>query len=362
MQTRRLTLAALATLGVLLCSACVPPPAFFNLYSDPSRELPPPPPETSTSPDPVAEELDPDPEFLPDTPVPASDSDFEFDTGELYAGEPGITNSNLSPDGGIDVVLEPTFGEPSPGLDIPVTPIGEAYPEPVSSPSEDLLRSTVGQLVMTDSAGEQYVCTATVINSRSNNIAITAAHCIYNDKTQRMFEHIEFWPGRDGENDPYGSWVAEETWIPLQYRASSQRWAIDKEERSWLGFDFGFIRFDSNDDGEEIEEVTGGQGVTFTAQVESVVTAGYPGNEPFPGDELILCADDRVQYGVGGGAHYSINCTMGRGASGSGLITYFDDDANSGYIAAVLSTATERKVTGAPLGGTAYAGFLSLQE
>jgi V8-like Glu-specific endopeptidase len=296
----------------------------------------------------------------PDAPLTTTDETVA-DTGELYAGERGETADGHVPDAPVDVVLEPTRGAArvAPGIAMPVHDDGDELLAGSShTAGGNLLLTTVGRLVLeTDDA--QYTCSGTVINSGSGLVVITAAHCIFDDETRDYYERITFEPGYERGTAPFGTWEAEDWWVPRQYLESNERWLDGADDHGWMGFDFGFIRF-APQRGTTLEDVAGGQGVSFTAETNGVAIAGYPGNDPFDAEVLRYCAEDDVTYGAGGDANYGADCAMGDGASGSGFVSNLDPATGAGHITAVYSNGGDSGAYGPPLGVTAYNGLRSL--
>lgn len=296
----------------------------------------------------------------PDSPITLTD-ETAADSGELYAGYPGETSDGFFPDAAFDMLLEPTLGTPvvAPGIALPATDAGdELYPGTAHASDESLLLSTTGRLEMASDAG-QFTCSGTVINSETELIVVTAAHCIWDDDTRDYFDSIEFSPGYETGDAPYGTWEAEELWVPEQYLEANTRWLDGADDDGWMGFDFGFIRF-APQGSQTLEDAVGGQGVSFTAETNGVVIAGYPGNGDFDAEVLRYCATDEVSYGAGGDANYGASCEMGDGASGSGWVSDIDEASGAGYLTAVYSNGGSTGAYGPPLGITAWNGLQSL--
>jgi V8-like Glu-specific endopeptidase len=359
MRSRPVRTAAVtaAAAAVLLMSGCVlpsPPPPVTT------RQPQQPPSQPSQ---PVPSSGAPDIEVVPvepDEPITLTD-ETDADTGELYAGSDGETVDGFFPDAALDLVLEPTRGaaQVAPGIALPVTDEGDellAGTEPTAD--GNLLLSTVGRLLLGTESGD-YTCSGTVINSESGLVVITAAHCVFDDETRDYYDRISFEPGYERGDAPFGTWVAEDWWVPEQYLEANDRWLDGADDDGWMGFDFGFIRF-APQDGRTLEDVVGGQGVSFTAETNGVVIAGYPGNDPFDAEVLRYCADDELNYGAGGDANYGADCVMGDGASGSGFVSNLDPETGAGHITAVYSNGGETGAYGPPLGVTAHNGLLSL--
>lgn len=296
----------------------------------------------------------------PDSPITDADETVA-DTGELYAGSRGETVDGYFPDASVDVVLEPTrsAARVAPGIAMPEHDDGdELLAGSPHAAGGNLLLTTVGRLVL-EADDAEYTCSGTVINSDSGLIVVTAAHCVFDDETRDYYDRITFEPGYERGVAPFGTWEAEDWWVPSQYLEANDRWLDGADDDGWMGFDFGFIRF-APQRGTTLEDVAGGQGISFTAETNGVVIAGYPGNEPFDAEVLRYCAEDDLSYGTGGDANYGADCEMGDGASGSGFVSNLDPATGAGHITAVYSNGGESGAYGPPLGVTAYNGLRSL--
>lgn len=369
MRRRRAAAAAIAAIAVVGLSGCILPP--------PSRAPEPPAPPTSeptASPStrPVVPRAHPTPDadppaesterVQPDAPAVAEDQTAN-DTGELYAGEEPITDDGYSPDGQHDLVLAPTRGTPvvAPGIAMPEHEEGDELLEGTEHTADaSLLLTTVGRLEL-EAGSSAYTCTGTVINSETGLIVLTAAHCIFNDDTRDDYDRITFSPGYERGESPFGVWEAESWWVPEQYMEANDRWLDGQNDNGWMGFDFGFIRFRPLD-ARTLEDVVGGQGVSFTAETNGVVVAGYPGNSPFDSEVLRYCAAAEPNYGAGGDPNYGVSCDMGDGASGSGWVSNLDPATGAGQIVAVYSNGGASGAYGPPLGITAWNGLQTLDR
>ncbi len=367
MRLARTAAVAAAAAAVLTVTGCIlPPPLPTALPQPPATPgqppaTPVPPPAQPSQAPTTAPQLEVVP-VEPDAPITTAD-ETSADTGALYAGRPGETFDGYLPDAAIDVVLEPTRGRPAvaPGIALPEHDDGdELYPGIAHTARSSLLLTTVGRLVLEADGGE-YTCSGTVINSASGLVVITAAHCVWDDDTRDFYDRITFSPGYEHGTAPFGTWEAEELWVPRQYLESNDRWLDGADDDGWTGFDFGFIRF-ARQGGQTLEDAVGGQGVSFTAETNGVVIAGYPGNDDFDAEVLRHCADARVDYGAGGDPNYGADCEMGDGASGSGFVSNVDEATGAGHITAVYSNGGETGAYGPPLGVTAWNGLQSIDR
>ncbi|MCH1883840.1 hypothetical protein [Agrococcus sp. ARC_14] len=357
MRLARTAAIVAAAAAVLTVSGCILPPPLPT--APPRQTVTPVPQPTQTPQASGAPQVEVVP-VEPDGPVTTTD-ETTADTGELYAGSQGETVDGYWPDAATDMVLEPTRGTPAvaPGIALPVSENGdELFAGEPHTADANLLLTSIGRIEMESEAG-QFTCSGTVINSDSGLIVVTAAHCVWDDDSRDYFDSISFSPGYENGEAPFGTWEAEELWVPEQYLEANTRWLDGADDDGWMGFDFGFIRF-APQDGQTLEDAAGGQGVSFTAETNGVVIAGYPGNDDFNAEVLRYCAEDAVNYGAGGDANYGADCAMGDGASGSGWVSNLEESSGAGHITAVYSNGGSSGAYGPPLGITAWNGLQSL--
>ena len=121
----------------------------------------------------------------------------------------------------------------------------------------------VGAL-FTASAGRlgQHFCTASVVDSPAGDLVITAAHCVAGAS-----DTIEFVPGYDRGNQPYGVWTVTKVYVDQAWTSSSS----DDD-------DFAFLRVSQPGSSVPVENVTGAErlatGTPASRQMVQVI--GYP--------------------------------------------------------------------------------------
>ena len=75
---------------------------------------------------------------------------------------------------------------------------------------------TVGALFFTTGA-QQHFCTASVVHSRTQNLVLTAAHCVYGST---YASHIEFVPRYHYGKKPYGAWPVRAITVAIGWQRS----------------------------------------------------------------------------------------------------------------------------------------------
>ncbi|MEU0677267.1 trypsin-like peptidase domain-containing protein [Streptomyces sp. NPDC006172] len=106
-----------------------------------------------------------------------------------------------------------------------------------------------------------HFCTASVVRSPHRDLIVTAAHCLADRGA------LYFAPGYREGKAPYGMWEVERVFLP-------EGWTAGKDEDS----DVAFAVLAGNGDGEQVEDVVGGNRfVTGSVTGTGVVTVtGYP--------------------------------------------------------------------------------------
>src|SRR5579875_3883750 len=75
---------------------------------------------------------------------------------------------------------------------------------------------TVGALFMTNGL-KRHFCTASVVNSLTADLVLTAAHCVYGSSPAT---HIEFVPGYHDGLQPYGAWPVQTVTVASGWQKS----------------------------------------------------------------------------------------------------------------------------------------------
>ncbi|MFD2675019.1 trypsin-like serine peptidase [Gulosibacter bifidus] len=272
-----------------------------------------------------------------------------------------------APDNG----LPPGPGDPATGAYVPAT---QAMP---SNPSgygdvpkaevfdrQGLAASSFGRLYFTFDGGETYVCSATVVNSKSGDIVATAGHCVAETNgSGKLAESVVFIPGDkdNGRETPYGTWAAVEMVVPQQFidkaRTDDQGQLLSDE--GW-NYDFAFLRMEEQD-GKSIQDVTGAQGIAFGTPVNYLTQIGYPSAPPFDGRDEFMCASTSFSSNWQGG--YAHRCDMTQGASGGAWMSDYDAKTGTGYLVAVTSTVDATGMANSPvLGQTALGLYNQLDQ
>ncbi|RIA80753.1 hypothetical protein C1645_838136 [Glomus cerebriforme] len=125
---------------------------------------------------------------------------------------------------------------------------------------------------------DDFTYTASVINTDDGNIGFTAAHCLYDHKTQSYFDNVMFSPEYDnGQLGPLGV-------VPIAKMVVTNEFLNNNDNE----FDWGMMLFNFNMDGHPLKYFTGALGWQFQAENNVPTTfRGYP-----DGGELANCPND----------------------------------------------------------------------
>ncbi|HYJ69749.1 MAG TPA: hypothetical protein VEX15_19005 [Nocardioidaceae bacterium] len=205
--------------------------------------------------------------------------------------------------------------------------------------------------------GKNWVCSASTIAGKRNDVIITAGHCVFSDHTHKWVKHLQFVPGYTYRNGrpvaPYGIYTEKQMWTTKKYKNHEN-----------FRYDVGMIRLHRRPGGSRhVGAVVGQQGYLFggdgTPWADSF---GYPATPPrYHGKYLIHCAGDTRSAGSFG---YLQRCRMNGGSSGGPWIRHMRHGA--GRIFSVVSFVdidkhTRPKIRGPYFGNTIYSMYKTVE-
>ncbi len=147
--------------------------------------------------------------------------------------------------------------------------------------------TTTGKVFFTTTGNgqtENWVCSASTVNSNGRDAVITAGHCVYGSlggevPGERWHSNWVFVPDYYYGYAPYGVWTARQLWTLTNY--------INNQDE---GDDIGAAVMNTNSSGQHIVSVVGGQGLAWNwAENQYVYDFGYPAAPPFNGASLQYC-------------------------------------------------------------------------
>lgn len=179
-------------------------------------------------------------------------------------------------------------------------------PDPTVFPN-----STNGKLLGRLPAFGPFECSATVVDSGSGRVILTAGHCVFDPLIDRFAKRLTFIPAYTDGAEPLGRW----RWTELE---TTRQWV----RRGNSNFDFAAIVLGRRGDGAAVQDVAGGLPLLANGPREQIYHAvAYPQNR---GDAQRMWACSSAYAGkdphpVGAGKPaIAIGCDMTAGASGGG--------------------------------------------
>jgi hypothetical protein len=162
---------------------------------------------------------------------------------------------------------------------------------------------------------KNHFCTASVVNSPSGDLAITAAHCMANVSGTIMFV-----PAYHNGDAPYGRWQVTKVYV-------DKAWTSSQSQND----DVAFVKLTRPGSSVPIEDVTGAESLaTGTSDKQLVQVIGYPDGEGEP----IYCENwtsqpqsDQLQFDCGGYTD---------GTSGGPFLTKVSSTTGQGTVIGVI--------------------------
>ena len=166
--------------------------------------------------------------------------------------------------------------------------------------------STVGKLFLTNSSGQDLVCSGTAVASLNHSVVDTAGHCLY--LYGNWVHNVVFCPLYENGRTLYGCWAARDLEAPADW--------INARPNDYH-HDFGMVIVAPNSQGA-LTDLVGGAGWAYNQPVNQPFNAyGYPAAHPFDGQTRQSCEGrPGTSWQHGGGTVVSIPCNMTGGSSG----------------------------------------------
>lgn len=181
---------------------------------------------------------------------------------------------------------------------------------------------TTGRVFLT-MGGDEYFCSASVVNSGNRDVVVTAGHCL-KDGRGAWASKWTFVPGYRGGKRPHGTFTARRMFV-------AKGWSSKADDND----DIGMAAVNTSG-GAHVMDRVGGQGIAFgRARPKHAWAFGYPADPPYGGGRLVYCDgplrrdDESTDQGM--------KCDMTEGASGGPWLSGFHRAAGTGTIVSVTS-------------------------
>ena len=117
----------------------------------------------------------------------------------------------------------------------------------------------------------------------SDNVVVTAAHCLYREDLDKFVEYVRVTPGRNGDDTPYGRETSRTLYVPEKFKD-------DGDER----YDYGVIRL-NNSIGDECGNLSLTSLDKYVEDGYELLTAGYPSPKDYD-YQMYECTGDVDSY------------------------------------------------------------------
>jgi V8-like Glu-specific endopeptidase len=175
----------------------------------------------------------------------------------------------------------------------------------------------VGAL-FTTSAGQlnQHFCTASVVDSPSRDLVITAAHCVAG-----TLGTLDFVPGYNQGSEPYGVWTVTKVYVDQAWSSSSSQ-----------DDDFAFLRVSRPGSSVPVEDVTGAERLDTSAPAsrQLVQVIGYPNTT----DQPVTCQNP-IKQPIAGQLEFDCDGYTD-GTSGGPFLSGIDQVTGEGLVIGVI--------------------------
>lgn len=221
--------------------------------------------------------------------------------------------------------------------------------------ADGALSETVGYLLFNHPDGTPSHCTGTAVDTESQTLVLTAAHCLHEGPDGGWMKNIVFVPAY--HNGPAGYGLFEAWNI-----ATDSLWSSGSE--SDPEHDYGMVITENNSKGQRLGAAVGGQTLVTRDDVrngEDIALIGYSGT-PFDGEHQELCEDLILPVPPPENLWHTDCPNITGGASGGPWMLDYDPSTGSGYIAGLTSQGIPGGTAISPQFDDRTADFAALME
>lgn len=196
--------------------------------------------------------------------------------------------------------------------------------DPPARPSESVRahgvdpgsRPAVGALF----SGGGHYCSASVVDSPTGNLVLTAAHCVHDGAGGGPYQNLTFEPGYHDGIAPFGVWAVSRIFVAPGWETASDP-----------DLDFAFLTVGQDGNPATLQSLTGANRLGLDrGHADPVTVTGYPDSADAP----VTCQDAPTQYA----AHQlQLSCAgFPQGTSGSPWVVDADPKTNLGTVIGVI--------------------------
>ena len=210
---------------------------------------------------------------------------------------------------------------------------GNVAPAASSKPATGATR-TNGKVFFRKSDGNDYMCSGSVVGSKSHNTVITAGHCVYEGPNKGWHSNWVFIPDYNHGSRPYGTFQAR---IMRTYND----WIQNGPSGKGFNSDVAFVNTFNNEKGQKLTDTVGGHGIVTGGSYGFDATVyGYPGNID-NGESMQVCTGRTGTRTIGLFTRWYFHniegCNFGGGASGGPWLQSYANGTGQGYVRSVTS-------------------------
>ncbi|WP_405140526.1 hypothetical protein OG589_26565 [Sphaerisporangium sp. NBC_01403] len=186
------------------------------------------------------------------------------------------------------------------------------------------VKRTTGRVFLT-LRGVDYVCSASAVRSRNQDVVVTAGHCA-KDGSGTWAENWTFVPAYEPGRQPYGVFTARRMFVP-------EPWSESGDD----SYDLGMVAVNPSG-GSHLNEAVGGQEIGFNVpRGGRAFGFGFPADPPYDGRRLIYCAGDLHHDPHSQTRDQGMRCDLTAGSSGGPWLSSFDPATGQGVLTSVSS-------------------------
>lgn len=182
-------------------------------------------------------------------------------------------------------------------------------------------------------------CSASVVNTDSKRVVLTAAHCLYNPETGGWSRDVAFVPAYNGladDQEPFGRWDARTLSI-----------STSRQDDPSIDNDIGYVTLNNGgDNNQRIVDAVGAHGMTWNHPKDEqfgTSIVGYPSNYSDPdGQQVMWACWERARQDYWSEDITVSNCNFRESSSGGPWLEGYVNVTEVGYVRSLTSSYGKR--------------------